>query len=129
MIYRRLSSTWDYTLGGGRGNYLIGAEAVAQAIKSRLLLLREEWWMDRNDGLPFWQSIHGYQGRDKDTVERLITDRILGTPNVIRIHDISSQYDPDTRRFEISVVVDTVFGPVLISTLEAPTPPPEPEPK
>lgn len=44
MIYRRLSKDWDYTFGNGTSNYIKGAEAVAQAIKSRLLLLYGEWW-------------------------------------------------------------------------------------
>ncbi len=39
MIYRRIDANGDYTFGQGKFNFVSGTEAVAQAIKTNLLLL------------------------------------------------------------------------------------------
>ena len=117
MIYRRLDKDGDYTFGNGRGNFLSGVDAVAQAVSTRLKLFTGEWWADRNDGLPLFQSILGYQGKNKATVDRLITERILGTQNVIGIKGISSQYNADTRAYQFSATIDTAFGDVVITNV------------
>ena len=54
MIYRMLDADGDYVFGRSKHAYLEGVEAVAQAIKTRLLLLYAEWWEDREDGLPLF---------------------------------------------------------------------------
>jgi hypothetical protein len=119
MKYRRLSESWDYTFGNGQGNYLSAIDAVGQAIRSRLLLFLGEWWMDTNDGLPLWQAILGIpgSGNNKVVVDRLIVERILGTPNVTSITGIDSTYDPDTRAYGFTAQVDTVYGAVAVSNV------------
>ena len=117
MIYRRLDSNWDITFGNGKGNFLTGTDARAQAIATRLKLFTAEWFFDRNDGLPVFQSILGYAGRNKQSVDRLITERILGTEGVIEIKDIASNYDPDQREYQFSARVDTIDGGVTITNV------------
>lgn len=117
MIYRRLDENWDYTFGNGKGNFISGVDAVAQAIATRLKLFMGEWWADRNDGLPLFQSILGYAGKNKETVDRLITERILGTQNVTGIKGITSSYSPDTRAYQFSATVDTAFGSVVVTNI------------
>lgn len=120
ISYRRLDSNWDYTYGNGRGCYLHGVEAVAQAVRSRLLLFLEEWWADRNDGLPMWQAILGIPGagtRNKEMVDRLIQERILGTPHVTRIVSLDSTYNPNTRSYTFTAVIDTAFGQAAVSNV------------
>lgn len=124
MIYRRLDSDWDYTFGNGVGCYLSDLEAVAQAVKSRLLLFLEEWWMDKTDGLPMWQFILGVPGSGnmKDVIDRLIVDRMLATTwnnvsLVPSVESISSEYDPNTRSYEFTARINTCFGSVTISSV------------
>ena len=78
MIYRKLDENWDYIFGRGRNAYLEGADAGAQAIKSRLLLLYSEWWEDLEDGLPLWEKILGSSGRPENlkAVGFIFKDRI-----------------------------------------------------
>lgn len=115
MIYRRLDSEGDMTFGSGKGNFLSEIEAVAQAIKTRLLLFQAEWWLDREDGLPFFQQISGYRGRDKAAVERIITERILGTQHVTGISYVGYDYDADSRQYSFTATVDTDYGAVVIT--------------
>jgi hypothetical protein len=119
MIHRRLDSDWDYTFGNGRGNYLSGVDAVAQAVATRLKLLLGEWWADVNDGLPLWQMILGAPGsaEHRRVVDSLVRERILGTPNVTAIKEMASLYNPDTREYQFAAKIDTAFGQVVIANV------------
>lgn len=118
MIYRRLSKDWDYTFGNGPSNYITGAEAVAQAIKSRLLLLYGEWWEDQEDGLPLWQKILGSSGRpeNQQAVDLIIRDRISETEGVLAITAWTSSFED--RNYVFQALVETKFGALSVSNEE-----------
>lgn len=113
MVYRRLSSLGDYTFGQGKGNYLSGVDATAQAILTRLRLYLGEWWEDQEDGLPMWQSILGARTGSTKAIDRLIQQRILGTPNVTEIINLSSSLE--ARQYVFTCTVNTAFGQVTIT--------------
>ena len=121
MLYRRLDSSWDYTFGQGKSCYINGREACAQAIKSRLLLFKGEWWENILEGLPLWQSILGVMGAGnrKDVVDKIIQDRIAGTPHVISVLNISSSYSASSRTYKFSCKVNTDFGILIIKNTPA----------
>ena len=118
MIYRMLDEGGDYVFGRGKHAYLEGAEAVAQAIKTRLLLLYAEWWEDREDGLPLWERILGSSGSDENlrAVDAIFTERISGTKGVIAITGYNSSFDRDARKYSFLAVVQTIYGAVLVSS-------------
>lgn len=118
MIYRMLDEGGDYVFGRGKHAYLEGAEAVAQAIKTRLLLLYAEWWEDREDGLPLWERILGSSGSDENlrAVDAIFTERISGTKGVIAITWYNSSFDRDARKYSFQAVVQTLYGTVLVSS-------------
>ena len=118
MIYRRLSKDWDYTFGNGTSNYIKGAEAVAQAIKSRLLLLYGAWWEDQEDGLPLWQKILGSSGRpeNQQAVDLIIRDRISETEGVLAITAWTSSFE--NRNYVFQALVETQFGALSVSNEE-----------
>ena len=115
MKYRRLDDDWDYCFGRGQQNYLTGAEAVAQAIKSRLLLLYHEWWEDLEDGLPLWERILGTSGSDENrqAVDIIIRDRISGTEGVHTVTAFESSFE--RRNYKFTATVDTIYGTLYIS--------------
>lgn len=117
MFYRCLDENWDYRFGRQRNDYLTNIEAVAQAVKSRLKLLKGEWWEDPTDGLPLWQEILGMR-TPKGVIDRIIQERILGTLNVREIAYMSSSYDPNTRSYTFYCVVDTIYGQAVITNQE-----------
>lgn len=117
MMYRRLDADFDYTFGNGKGNHLTGRAAVAQAIRTRLLLFQGEWWADLNDGLPLFQSIMGYQGANKEAVDRLILQRIAGTQGVTGVKFFSSSYNTGTRGYTFTATADTIYGEVAVSNV------------
>lgn len=120
MKNRRLDENWDYVFGHGVNDYLTGVEAVAQAIKSRLLLLYKEWWEDREDGLPLFEKILASSGREENitAVDIILKDRIANTKDVLAVLSFSSTYDRDTRDYKFSADVDTVYGTLYITNKE-----------
>ena len=78
--YRRLING-DYSFGRNNGDFLTGIDAVSQAIRTRLLLLKGEWWEDTEQGLPLFQSILGQY--ETQPIDLLVQDTISNTKDVI----------------------------------------------
>lgn len=112
LRYRKLTDNGDYTFGRGEQNFITNAEAVAQAIKTRLALLKNEWWENTSDGLPLFQNILGVRGtqENKKSADLLIQERIAETTGVKGIKNFESIIDGKTRRYTLSCVVETVYG-------------------
>lgn len=102
MKYRALDSNGDYRFGKSIQDFLTDVEAVAQAIKTNLLLLQGEWWEDTSAGLPLFQNILGQSGTPDhlNAADLLIKERILSTKGVAEIQSFQSSYV--NRRYVIS---------------------------
>lgn len=112
MRYRRLDADRDMTFGQGLLNFLIDSrEAVAQAVLTRLLLLRGEWFVDLTEGTPYATEVLGYHTRG--TRDAAIRARILGTPGVVTITAYSSTLID--RAFSVTATLDTIFGQTTVS--------------
>ena len=110
MRYRALSPTGDFSFGKGGQDYLTGTEAIAQAVRTRLLLLLGEWWEDQEDGLPLFQRILGSRGDDRgrQAVDRIVLDRIQGTPGVRAVTAFESACQG--RAYSFTATVETTEG-------------------
>ncbi len=119
MIYRMLDSDGDYVFGRGKHAYLEGIDAVAQAIKTRLLLLYAEWWEDREDGLPLWEQILAAPGSQDsiNAVDLIFKERIEGTTGVLSLLGYESDFDRDNRKYTFKAAVETMYGDLIISNL------------
>jgi hypothetical protein len=109
--YRMLDSNGDYVFGRGPGEFLIDSPAaVAQAIRTRLLLQQGEWFLDTTEGTPYSTQIFGMG--TQQLYDQAIQARILGTIGVSSIDSYSSQLNPD-RSLSITCTVETIFGVVV----------------
>lgn len=109
MRYRRLDANGDYSFGQGQANFLINSPAaVAQAVKTRLLLSTGEWFLDKDEGTPYATDVLGRNTQSKRDVA--IRNRILGTPGVTGLASYTSSVDAAARKFSVVAVVDTEFG-------------------
>lgn len=116
MIYRKLDENGDYSFGGNLNNFVIDAESVTQAILTRLRLLKYEWWENLEDGLPLWQDILAQ--RDTANARSIILKRIEQTRNVQSVAVTSVTFNPNTRSFAFSAVVNTVFGAIRLQEVD-----------
>lgn len=111
MRYRKLDSNGDYTLGR-RDEILEETEAVAQAVKTRILLLLGEWWENPKDGTPLFEEVLGQRYRTDETpdeVDLVFSERINGTQGVADITNLDSRIDPETRVYTASITVKTIY--------------------
>jgi len=116
ITYRALSPTGDMTFGLGNGQgFLVDVSAIAQSIKTRLLLFQGEWWLDQNDGLPLWQNILG-QVANVNYITLLIQDRIISTPYVSSISNLSTSFNAQTRQYSFTAQVNTTLGVSIVIT-------------
>lgn len=113
MRYRKLDQNGDYVFGSGQADFFKNSpETVAQAVKTRLLLWREEWFLDEEEGTPYLQGVIGkHSQQTRDTVLRT---RILNTEGMRSILSYESTIDPETRKLNVSVSIDTIYGETTI---------------
>jgi hypothetical protein len=114
MRYRNQSEAGDYVFGKRAPQFLQDSpQCVALAIKTRLLLWQGEWFLDSSEGTPFQQRILGYVAAPADR-DLAIKERILGTQGVQGIIRYQSEYDASDRSLTVSVLAQTIYGPIAI---------------
>ncbi len=115
MRYRMLDVDGDYQFGKGQQNFTYGTYAVAQAIKTRLKLLKGEWWENISEGLPLFEQILGANGNQDNLylVDSLIKERIISTDNVTSIENFNSEYK--NRAYIFTCTVNTKFGEIKMN--------------
>lgn len=110
MRYRKLSPTGDYTWGSNQNNFFVNEPAgVGQLVKTRLLLFSGEWYLDTDEGTPYFEGILGKHSQQM--ADTTIQDRILSTEGVSDISDFQSSLDPQTRAYSVTATIDTIYGP------------------
>ncbi len=113
MRYRKLDTDGDYVFGGQSADFLADSpEAVAQAVLTRLKLLRGEWFLDTSAGMPWTTEVLGkYTGGAYDAA---IRQCILGTQGAAEITDYASTLDSGQRKLTVTATLDTLYGPTQI---------------
>jgi hypothetical protein len=111
MRVRMLDANGDMTFGFGQANFYHNSPAgVAQCIKTRLLLLAGEWFLDSTDGTPWSTEVLGKY--TSGLYDPMIQARILGTTGVVGIVDgtYTSSFNSQLRTLAISCIVTTLYG-------------------
>lgn len=111
MLVRRLDPGHDMTFGQGVANYARDDEATAQAVKTRLLLLLNEWFLDTSAGVPYLQQIM-VKPANLPLVEAIVKRTILLTEGVAEIRSFGMTFDRETRRLAIQATVVNSYGTV-----------------
>jgi len=102
-------------------SYYSNVYAVAQAIKTIIDLFMGEWWESVLDGTPMFQKMLGAPGSATQQVSLLLQQRILGTPYVTGISDLTVNFDAPSRIFSMTCTAQTAFGPTNV--VYSPQPP------
>ena len=115
MKYRRITSYGDYSFGSGSKNYVEGNEAVAQAIRTKLLLFYGEWWENLGEGIPMFQSVLGQTNPEtiKSSLSMLVEQRIMEIQEVKSVKNIEIDYDKRNRTISMEVDVVTTSGEIV----------------
>jgi hypothetical protein len=116
MRYRKLDTNDDYVFGGGAVDFLANTpETVAQAVLTRLRLLRGEWFLDTTVGMPWLTDVLGKY--TNGTYDAAIRQCMLGTRGVNEIASYSSAVDPDTRTLTVAATLSTLYGTTTLQAI------------
>ena len=98
MKYRKQTPTGDYSFGNNNQDFVSGQKAIAQAIKTKILLFYGEWWEDISEGIPMFQSIVGQTNKSNvaNALELLLNERVLEVPGVEVVNEITATIDGRT---------------------------------
>lgn len=117
LIVRQLSPTGD--LQGSFANVLRTSAATAQKLKSRLLLIQGEWFLDPDAGVPWFAMegavdppIMGVRRADLGYAERTLKTAILETTGISELVDFAITLDRNTRAATVACAVKTDDGDI-----------------
>ncbi len=102
-------------------HFVSGLQAVAQAIRFRILLVRGEWFLNMDIGVPYFDDV-GVDGilgdnYDEAAARAAIVAAILDAPGVTGILSLTLERDPATRTLYVSGVAQSLFGDTPIDRL------------
>ena len=106
-----LDDDWDMFIDVDNNiGRVVGVDEVRQHIRERLLFFFEEWFLDRDAGVPWYQQIF-VKPADDGRVNSLLKAEILGTKGVKEILEFSAKFDKKNRKYHvITFTVSTDFG-------------------
>ena len=114
MKYRMLDENGDMLPVTGQNRLWEGAQAVAGAVRSRILSFLGEWWETPDEGIPY-ASLFGRLSDTSTLVARaLLQDRIGQTEGVDAVLSLEFQTDSVTRARTISAQIDTEYGEMTV---------------
>lgn len=108
MRTRRLDASGDWTFGRGRESYATRSECVRQKVKTRLLLFRNDWFLDLDAGLDWLGNMARRGTRVK--LESDIRACILETDGVKTLNEFTPQYDARTRKLTVYAAFTDIYG-------------------
>lgn len=91
-------------------------DEVSQRLTVKLLFFKEEWFLDRNYGIPYFQTIF-VKNVDKETVDNIYKQAIITETGVEELVSYSSVFDRINRVFTVTATVRMSSGNTLTLTL------------
>lgn len=103
----------DMQFGEGPSGFFVDrAEAVGQAVTTRLRLQYGEWFLDLTEGTPWKTRVLGKRTEDtRDAVVKLRTHQTIGVTGIAAYF---SDLNRDTRQYTVQMTIDTVFGQAVV---------------
>lgn len=98
------------------GNFVVlnGKEGLAERIDQRLKLFRGKYFMDTTKGVPYLEDIL-IKPVDPGLAASILNAEILKETDVIGIGAVTADLDQNSRVFQYSATVKSVFGDVEVS--------------
>lgn len=106
--------TGDLLLTNGDLTLVAGKEAIAQQILIRFNFFKGEWFLNSEEGTPWYQEILGVKA-DPARVDEIFRKLLLTTPGVLSIVSLSFSLDHQLRTGTLVFNVLTTEGPLSSS--------------
>ncbi|MBD8159242.1 hypothetical protein IFU23_14145 [Pantoea agglomerans] len=108
MRTRRTDADGDWTFGRGRASYAGKSECVRQKVKTRLLSLKQDWFLDLEHGLGWLDNMARRGTRVK--LESDIRSCILQTGGVKALTAFNTQYVTKIRKLTVAATFTDIYG-------------------
>ena len=103
-----LDEAGDLAVSGGALVFATDAQAVVQAVRSRLLTFRGEWYLDLGYGVPYFEDVL-VKNPNLPAIAATLRAQILSVPGVLEIVSFSFDY-LGTRELRVNYVATSDFG-------------------
>lgn len=102
-----------------------GVTAVVTGVRQRMALIRGEWFLDQDAGVPWFErdgvdaavAIFGAPF-DEAVIRGALLAAVLDTPGVVEVTRLSIAYDGETRHVTVTWQARTSFGDTPIDSLK-----------
>lgn len=112
-----LDADGDISLANGDFVYSTGIDAVVQQVKIALQMIRGEWFLDLDEGIPYFENDYVTEAEslignkfDEKRARAAFRDVIVAVPGVVALNQLAISFDGTTRRMSVSFAVKTEFG-------------------
>lgn len=105
----------DLAIENGKLVLITGEEALRQRLRSRLLMFRNEWFLDPDRGVPYHRDVF-VKAPELGALNAAFSKEILDTVGVQALNALSFDLDTGTRELSVTFTV-TGEGSVLTETL------------
>ena len=95
------------------GQIIDGIDALRQRITNRLRFRRGDWFLNRNEGIPYGELLQ-HPGNLR-LLEQAITNALRTLQEVTSITNIQTNYTPNNRTFEYTAVVHSIYGDINLN--------------
>lgn len=80
------------------------SESLAQRLKIKLLTFRGEWFLNTQEGIPYYQRIFR-KNTPKETIDAVFKQAILSEPEVIQLNEFNSSINRQFRIYRLNFIV------------------------
>ena len=110
-IFRRPDGNGDMAFGQGLANFARDSEACAFNVRSRLLTIIGEWFLDTGAGVPYIDGVFA-RPVTLPLAEATIKRTILQTLDVATLNEFTMALDHNSRQLAVNCSLTTIYGDV-----------------
>lgn len=108
MRVRKIDDNNDWCFGYGRASFLGESKAIAQCVKTKLLSLKNDWFLNLDDGIAWFDYLK--KNPNLSQLESDIKVAVFSIEGVTEITEFDVLLDTDTRKFLIQISYKDKFN-------------------
>jgi len=102
----------DLRLVAGHLSFFSGSNAISQKVKARLSFFKGEWFLDQNEGFPYWEDVL-VNNPSMSKIYELFRRVISESPGVASLDSLDVSFDSVTRRLSVDFSLITDDGQIV----------------
>lgn len=111
MKVSAITRSGDWTFGSGKSGYISGSKAIRQRIVTRLRSVRNDWFVDREFGIDWFNILS--RKNNEDLIRRSIIKTVSTTEGVKSIQRIE-MVKTNSRDVSVNIFYTDIFDQQLL---------------